>query len=272
MVCHSCDVWFTRLSDNRSVKRNRMVFTIDNFLESSETKNVDSEGSKDKVENQCDDEVLCSETFSSKTTSDKHVIVKHELYKDKAQNNRKEKCKFCEKDVVSKHMKQHVKSCHTHQEEKNFSCETCGKCFKYKSTLSLHITSHTGEMKYFCSTCGKKFRRTAEATHCEKAHKGIFSFECSKCDYKTQKKDHFVRHLKSHSKSTPYLCPLCGFRSGRKDNLKQHVKRHCTSSTNLKQLEELHPDMYTVHTDNRTITNFSVDYLNEGAPNNINVT
>ena len=165
-----------------------------------------------------------------------------------------------------------VRTVHTHKSEKNFACEHCGKDFKYRSELTVHLTHHTGELNFSCSGCAKKFRRAAEARLCEKGHNGVFNFTCSNCDYKTHKRHHLDRHLKSHLKATPFSCPLCGFKSGRKDNLKQHVeKRHCTATTSVSQLEELYPQMYELqdsiqditeqatnsHLDN-TSTNFSV--------------
>ena len=142
-------------------------------------------------------------------------------------------------------MNQHVRTVHTHSFERNFGCEHCGKEFKYRSELVVHLTHHTGELNFSCSCCAKKFRRSAEARLCEKGHGGFFNFNCSICDYKTHKKNHFHRHQKSHIKIHPFICPICAFKSSRKDNLKQHVeKRHCSGSTSIGQLEELYPDMY----------------------------
>lgn len=38
---------------------------------------------------------------------------------------------------------QHVKT--VHQGEKEFACETCGKCFAEKYHLKVHNWTHTGE-------------------------------------------------------------------------------------------------------------------------------
>ena len=139
-----------------------------------------------------------------------------------------------------------MRTVHTHKNEKNFACEHCGKEFKYRSELTVHLTHHTGDLNFSCSACARKFRRAAEARLCEKGHKGMFNFCCTVCDYKTHKKHHLDRHLKSHLKSTPFVCPICGFKSGRKDNLKQHIeKRHCSGTTSIAQLEERYPRMYS---------------------------
>ncbi|XP_023324506.1 zinc finger protein 37 [Eurytemora carolleeae] len=188
----------------------------------------------------------CDKVFEKKKLYLKHIYLIHEGGSDK--RKRKKICDICGNLITANNMKQHVRTVHTHKHEKNFSCEHCGKEFKYRSELTVHLTHHTGEMNFTCTGCAKKFRRAAEARLCEKGHRGIFAFRCHMCDYKTNKKNHLDRHIESHLKATPFACPICGFKSGRKDNLKQHIeKRHCSANTSIKQLEDMYPDMYKMH-------------------------
>jgi len=188
----------------------------------------------------------CQKLFEKKKLYLKHIYLTHEGGSDK--RKRKKICDICGNLITANNMKQHVRTVHTHKHEKNFSCEHCGKEFKYRSELTVHLTHHTGEMNFTCTGCAKKFRRAAEARLCEKGHRGIYAFRCHMCDYKTNKKNHLDRHIESHLKATPFSCPICGFKSGRKDNLKQHIeKRHCSANTTIKQLEDMYPEMYKMH-------------------------
>lgn len=188
----------------------------------------------------------CQQLFHNKKSYLKHIFLTHEGGSNN--NKRKKICDICGNLITANNMKQHVRTVHTHRNEKNFACEHCGKEYKYKSELTIHLTHHTGEMNFACSGCAKRFRRAAEARLCEKGHRGIFSFRCHLCEYKTNKKNHLDRHIESHLKATPFICPICGFKSGRKDNLKQHVeKRHCSNNVTIKHIEDMYPHIYKIH-------------------------
>jgi hypothetical protein len=208
----------------------------DDWSEEEEVEKIDGGGYQCEVPG-------CCRVFGKKRVLLKHVYLVHEGGNEK--RKRRKVCEHCGALITANNMKQHVRTVHTHKDEKNFACEHCGKEFKYRSELTVHLTHHTGELNFTCSACARKFRRAAEARLCEKGHKGVFNFQCSSCEYRTHKKHHLDRHLQSHLKATPFSCPICGFRSGRKDNLKQHVeKRHCGGETSIQGLEGRYPHMY----------------------------
>ena len=66
-------------------------------------------------------------------------------------------------DYSTDNRKDFERHCVTHTGVKTYKCDTCGKFYSTKSSLSQHIRSiHTKENEYECDVCEKVYYRRSE--------------------------------------------------------------------------------------------------------------
>ncbi|XP_054636964.1 zinc finger protein 845 [Dunckerocampus dactyliophorus] len=133
------------------------------------------------------------------------------------------KCSECGKtfrhrSVLDLHMRIHSK-------DKPYQCKVCGKGFRFSSYLQQHLIIHSGKKPHKCPDCGKDFAflqnmRTHQKLHQEKP------FRCTSCRKGYSDELQLQHHMLSHNGEKPHKCHLCEKSFGLAYLLRDHMNTH----------------------------------------------
>ncbi|XP_028280500.1 Krueppel homolog 1-like [Parambassis ranga] len=144
-------------------------------------------------------------------------------WKSESVNAKSYKCSECGKtfrhrSVLGLHMRIHSK-------DKPYQCNVCGKGFRFGSYLQQHLIIHTGKKPYKCPDCGKDFAflqnmRTHQKLHQEKP------FRCTSCRKGYSDETQLQHHMLSHNGDKPHKCDQCDKSFGLAYLLRDHMNTH----------------------------------------------
>lgn len=131
------------------------------------------------------------------------------------------RCRDCGKcfryrSVLELHMRIH---------NKGYQCQVCKKSFRFSSYLQQHSIIHTGKKPYKCPDCGKDFAfhhnmKTHQRLHQQKP------FRCTQCRKGYSDEGQLQRHMLSHTGEKPYKCHLCDKSFALAYLLRDHLNTH----------------------------------------------
>ena len=105
-------------------------------------------------------------------------------------------------------------------------CDQCGKPFKTKHGLKLHVNSkHLNIFRFKCSVCSAQFNMKSAFQGHLATHRKELKAKCSECgaefQYKQSLKDH-KKNVHNIPKKKKYVCDLCDQNFSCRDTLLQH--------------------------------------------------
>jgi len=142
-------------------------------------------------------------------------------------------CAKCGKTLSNRYqLAIHERCVHGKEEDKKFTCDTCGKSFHLKAALKKHQVTHQTDRPFLCTLCGSTYKSAKVLQmHTQNVHKGKKRknennciYHCKVCDKKFHLKQIFDNHVMTHGAETPYHCKQCDAKYKSPASLRSHVR------------------------------------------------
>lgn len=278
-VCLKCDFCFTHLEVYQrhmsSIHPEEQEFKCDvceklfNDLESlKEHANTEHKSKEEPLKENLDtinyNCHFCSYKSTNRSTLNSHVSRKHSTSRKIARmrNNTKNSaatqlelsCDICDFKCPNKRrLKEHLER--KHADDYKYECNECGKKFKVKGDMRLHVRFKHKEGPIVCDVCGKtcsnsnslyvhqKWAHFKPKFECEICHRRMVSqenldqhillqherresFVCEECGKSFNENHRLKQHMMTHTGDRPYDCHVCGKAFARRTSFRQHLLIH----------------------------------------------
>lgn len=94
-------------------------------------------------------------------------------------------------------------------DQKRWKCRMCEKSYTSKYNLVTHILGHNGIKPHGCHLCGKLFKQLSHLHTHLLTHRGMRPHKCQVCHKAFTQTSHLKRHMMQHSDVKPYRYMFC---------------------------------------------------------------
>lgn len=162
---------------------------------------------------------MCGKKFSNKYNLKYHLMETH----GQGQETETRKCRVCQKEV--RFLRIHMRRYHTVKKpRKPTLCDLCGKEFRTKEGLKMHLMKHQGIKPYQCEYCEKSFTIKDNLKLHIRTHTGEKPHQCPVCQKCFSQITPLKVHMRTHSGEKPFECFLCNSKFASRTMLNIHKK------------------------------------------------